>query len=42
MSGWGMSGNEKPRKCAKCGAEFKPNSRNQKNCDKCKAKRVTR
>lgn len=33
---------EETRKCAKCGAEFKPNSRNQKHCDKCKAKRVTR
>ena len=40
MTGWGMSGNEKPRKCAKCGAEFKPNSRNQKYCDDCKGKRV--
>ena len=40
MAGWGMSGNEKPRKCARCGAEFVPNSRNQKYCDECKGKRV--
>lgn len=42
MAGWGMSGKEPPRKCERCGAEFKPNSRNQKHCDRCKAKRVTR
>lgn len=31
---------EKPRKCAKCGKEFEPNSRNQKYCDDCKTRRV--
>lgn len=40
MAGWGMSGKEPPRKCERCGAEFVPNSRNQKYCDECKGKRV--
>jgi uncharacterized OB-fold protein len=30
------------RKCERCGKEYEPNSRNQKYCDDCRAKRVTR
>ena len=28
------------RKCERCGAEYVPNSRNQKYCDECKNRRV--
>ena len=31
---------EKVRKCERCGAEYKPNARNQKYCDECKYRRI--
>jgi len=40
MAGWGMKKNTPKRKCAKCGKEYTPNSRNQKYCDDCKTRRV--
>ena len=31
---------EKTRTCGRCGAEYVPNSRNQKYCDECKNRRA--
>ena len=39
--GWTATrSSEKTRKCERCGADYKPNARNQKYCDNCKYNRI--
>lgn len=36
---WDWNANAKPRKCADCGEEFMPRSRNAKYCPECREER---